>query len=86
MQDIELYKRILGISSPWMVREVRLELKQRAVTVVVGYDSSIPVVCPMCGGQASIPDPLSLRVDVFRIVEDFDSELQDIAVPQAEVD
>jgi transposase len=56
MQDIELYKRILGISSPWVVREVRLELKQRAVTVVVGYDSSIPVVCPACGGQATIYD------------------------------
>ena len=56
MQDIELYKRILGITPPWVVREVRLELKQRAVTVVVSYDSSIPVACPECGGQASIYD------------------------------
>lgn len=56
MQDIELYKRILGITSPWVVSEVRLELKQRAVTVVVSYDKSIPVACPECGGQATIYD------------------------------
>lgn len=56
MQDIDLYKRILGISSPWVVSEVRLELKQRAVTVVVSYDNSIPVACPACGGQATIYD------------------------------
>jgi transposase len=56
MQDIELYRKILGITSPWLVREVRLELKERAVTVVVDYDSSIPVACPTCGGQATIYD------------------------------
>jgi len=56
MQDIELYKRILGITSPWVAGEVRLELKQRAVTVVVSYDSSIPVACPVCGSQATIHD------------------------------
>ena len=56
MQDIELYKRILGITPPWVVSDVRLELKERDVTVVVSYDSSIPVACPSCGGQATIYD------------------------------
>ena len=56
MQDIELYRRMLGVSSPWEVQDVRLDLKQRAVTVVVHYDRSIPVACPTCGGQATIYD------------------------------
>ena len=56
MQDIELYKKLLGITSPWVVSEVRLELKQRTVSVVVDYDGSIPVACPVCGGQAVIYD------------------------------
>jgi transposase len=56
MQDIELYTRILGVSSPWLVSDVHLELKARAVTVVVSYDDSIPVACPTCGGQATIYD------------------------------
>ena len=56
MQDIELYKRMLGITAPWVVSDVRLELKQRAVTIVVGYDHSIPVACPVCGGHATVHD------------------------------
>ena len=56
MQDIELYRKILGVASPWVVSEIRLELKQRAVTIVVSYDNSIPVACPVCGGQATIYD------------------------------
>ena len=56
MQDIELYKRMLGITTPWIVSDVQLELKQRTVTVVVSYDATIPVACPVCGGQASIYD------------------------------
>ena len=39
MQDIELYARMLGVTSPWVVQDVRLELKQRTVTVMVGYDT-----------------------------------------------
>ena len=56
MQDIELYRRMLGVTSHWEVQEVGLDLKQRAVTVVVRYDRSIPVACPTCGGQATIYD------------------------------
>lgn len=82
MQDIELYKRILGISSPWMVREVRLELKQRAITVVVEYDSSIPVACPSCGGQATIYDHQQRRwrhLDTMQL-----KTFIECAVPRAE--
>lgn len=56
MQDIELYRKILGVNPPWTVSEVRLGLKERAVTVVVSYEHSIPVACPTCGGQATIHD------------------------------
>jgi len=56
MQDIELYQRMLGIASPWVVQDVRLDLKQRAVTVIVGYETAVPVACPICGGQAIIHD------------------------------
>lgn len=56
MQDIELYRKMLGITTPWTVRDVQLDLKQRTVTVLVDYDDSVPVACPVCGGQASIYD------------------------------
>jgi transposase len=56
MQDIELYKKVLGIKDPWIVTNVQLDLKQRMVTIAVNYDNSVPVACPVCGGQASMYD------------------------------
>ena len=56
MQDIELYKKVLGVKAPWVVTNVQLDLKQRMVTIDVNYDHSVPVACPVCGGQASIYD------------------------------
>ena len=32
MQDIELYATMLGVTSPWMVQDVRLDLRQQVVT------------------------------------------------------
>jgi transposase len=56
MQDIELYTKVLGIQTPWIISDVQLNLKESTVTVSVSYDSSIPVACPVCEGQASIYD------------------------------
>jgi transposase len=56
MQDIELYTRLLGIRAPWSITDVQVSLKERSVTISVEYDKSVPVACPICGGQASIYD------------------------------
>jgi transposase len=56
MQDIELYKQVLGVKEPWQVTNVKLELKQRTVTIEIGYDKATPVTCPVCDGAASIYD------------------------------
>ena len=56
MQDIELYTKLLGIRAPWSVTGIQVGLKDRSVTISVGYDESVPVACPVCGGQASIYD------------------------------
>jgi transposase len=56
MQDIELYTKVLGVKPPWVISGVGLDLKQRTVTISVSYDTSVPVACPVCQGQASIYD------------------------------
>lgn len=56
MQDIELYKKVLGIKEPWIVSGVQLDVKQRVVTIAVSYDSTVPLACPVCGGHSSIYD------------------------------
>ena len=39
-----------------MISGVQLDLKQRTVTISISYDTSVPVACPVCQGQASIYD------------------------------
>lgn len=56
MQDIELYTQLLGIRAPWSITSVQVSLKDKSVTINVSYDETIPVACPVCGGQATIYD------------------------------
>lgn len=49
MRDKELYAQILGITSPWIVREVELALPAGEVIVHLDRDSSFKLTCPICG-------------------------------------
>ena len=49
MHDRELYQQILGLTYPWQVEDIRLDLEERQVVVVAGYVSSEAVGCPSCG-------------------------------------
>jgi transposase len=56
MQDLELYRKILGIQSPWLLTDVKLDLQKRSVTLSVEYDKKMPMVCPICLGAADTYD------------------------------
>jgi transposase len=56
MNDIELYKNILGVRQPWDVTEVQLDLKKKTVTIRVGYDLLHKLHCPVCDADASVYD------------------------------
>lgn len=49
MRDIELYRAILGLTPPWMVVNVDLDVKGQQVTVTVTAGDG-PFPCPECGG------------------------------------
>jgi len=54
MQDRELYRRILGIESPWQVERVELKLEQGEVHVYLEHAPEAKWLCPEC----STPSPL----------------------------
>lgn len=60
MQDYELYRRILGIESPWWVERVDLQLEAGEIHVYLGHDSG-PWHCADCGQECTIYDHLSER-------------------------
>jgi hypothetical protein len=41
VRDIELYQQVLGLSKPWQVREVKLELDKQRVTVRIECDDDV---------------------------------------------
>jgi transposase len=51
MRDKELYAQILGIRSPWHVRDVDLQLDKGEVRVSITCSESAVLTCPTCGRE-----------------------------------
>ena len=61
MKDHALYEQLLGIASPWRVRDVQLKLTDGEVLVHLGLDESAIPVCPTCGEPAPSYDTRERR-------------------------
>jgi len=48
MESNELYRQILGLTAPWSVSHVRLDIKGGEVEVTVEHDQASPPCCPEC--------------------------------------
>jgi len=49
MRDKELYAQILGITYPWLVREVGLRLQEGEVLIHLELAREYALACPLCG-------------------------------------
>src|SRR5712692_4027672 len=56
MQDRELYRRILGIESPWYVKSVDLKLDVGEVHVHLAHEPVTDWQCPECESQCKLYD------------------------------
>lgn len=56
MQDCELYRRILGIETPWYVESVDLKLETGEVHVSLAHQEGIEWPCPECGTLCKLHD------------------------------
>lgn len=56
MRDHELYATILGVTSPWVVRQVDLRADLEEVEVFIEHDGSALLACPQCGLEGSRHD------------------------------
>ena len=52
MRDRKLYAQILGIQSPWKVKDVELKLEGGEVRVTVVHAAAASLRCPCCGKSA----------------------------------
>ena len=56
MQDTQLYQQILGLSEPWFVQSVDLNVSDHRVDVRVAHRSEARWSCPRCGKAAPLHD------------------------------
>jgi transposase len=56
MQDRELYRRILGIETPWYVKSVDLKLGVGEVHVHLAHEPVTDWQCPECGSECQLYD------------------------------
>jgi transposase len=56
IQDRQLYAQILGITDPWYVERVELNLEQGEVHVFLNHPGGIEWACPECGASCNLYD------------------------------
>jgi transposase len=56
VQDRDLYAAILGIRTPWSVKEVELQLNEGEVHVFLEHGSGVEWTCPECGKAGPLYD------------------------------
>ncbi len=61
MQEIEFYDRILGLTAPWFVSEVKLDTEACQVDVFVEHPSGTSFCCPECGESCAVYDHTAER-------------------------
>src|SRR5262245_47886669 len=62
MQDIELYRQLLGLTPPWTVIRVELQVKAQRVEVWAGHPDSARWPCPDCATALPLYDHAEERV------------------------
>lgn len=62
MRDIELYRHLLGIQSPWAVSDVQLSVEQGRVDVWVEHPEGKSFACPACQREWPVYDHGKERV------------------------
>ena len=61
MESKELYQCVLGLSSPWTVLRVDLDMANRKVDVHVEHPKGSRFCCPECGRELAVYDHAAPR-------------------------
>ena len=77
------YGELLGIKSPWRVREVKLELADQRVEIGLEWTPGEGLHCPACGGRCAMKDYLAERTWRHLDVMQFETILR-VRVPRAD--
>jgi len=69
------YERLLGLQSPWHVKEVREDAERKTVLLCVGHDRGAKFECGQCGKLCKLHDHDELRNWRHRDATDWQCEI-----------
>ena len=61
MHETEFYQKILGLESPWVVADVKLDTEAGQVDIFVEHREGTKFCCPECGSELACYDHVSAR-------------------------
>ena len=61
MESKDLYQHLLGLSTPWTVERVELDMAKQHVDVYVEHPKGTRFACPQCGRECTVYDHLAER-------------------------
>lgn len=86
MQDTELYRHLLGLSAPWSVARVELNVSGQQVDVWVEHAKGTRWPCPRCGRELGLYDHATERVwrhlDSCQFVTQLHASVPRVACPE----
>ncbi len=56
MDSIELYRQLLGVTTPWTVERVEMDVPRLRVDVYLGHANGARFTCPECDVELSVYD------------------------------
>jgi transposase len=62
MESVELYRQLLGLTAPWTVERVELDIARQQVEVHVGHPAGQRFACPECGRELGVYDHQAERI------------------------
>lgn len=62
MDSVELYRQLLGLTAPWTVERVELDMAMQRVDVHVEHPAGNRFACPVCGRELGVYDHQAERV------------------------
>ena len=77
MFDTELYQQVLGLTAPWKVTDVRLDVESTEIHVHVDHPEGCRWNCPQCSRELAClgnPDPDDMKVYGPEGKETFDDD------------
>ena len=61
MDSIDLYRQLLGLTTPWTVQRVEMDIPKLHVDVHLAHAPGARFACPECGGEFSVYDHAAER-------------------------